>query len=153
MSAVSNKFKKYKSPEQRASLDRITEIFFGALGGWPFAKPKNTKTTCLLRQNYRDFCSGLWLHKWARCQTNSKGRKETTTNFKNWKTMKNTGSRKPCFFKSKKAVLPAWELNSSWKMSSHQGKTSFLTKFIAQLLQKGTNWCRNASRPLPLRKQ
>ena len=55
--------KSKKPPKQRASLDRITEMLFRRFGGRPFAKPKNTKTTCLLRQIYRDFFWGLWLHK------------------------------------------------------------------------------------------
>ena len=50
-----------ETQKQRASLDRIIEILFvfGALGNGPFAKPKNTKTTCLLRQDYRSFFGAL----------------------------------------------------------------------------------------------
>ena len=51
-----------KAQKQRASLDRIIEIFVRRFGRRPFVKPENTKTTCLLRQSYRDFVSGLWLH-------------------------------------------------------------------------------------------
>ena len=56
-----------------------------------------------------------------------------------------------CFLEgtSEVAVLLAWELNSSWKMSSHVGKTQFCMKIFEKCVKIGTKGCRNACTPTP----
>jgi hypothetical protein len=118
----------------------LPRFVFRRFGGRPFAKPKNTKTTCLLRQNYRDFFFGASGGGPLPNQKTPKQRAslDRITDFF-WLR---------CGFKNQTGVIPIQNAIEKKKKTLQNW-----FKNNSKWFQKGTNWCRNASRPLPYRKR